>query len=364
MRVVLVAPNIPVPGTHGGSTHVTEVMRALRRRHEVLVLARRGSAGDGVIGIGGGVWPGLLRYLLAVKHFPAALAAARAFRPDIIYERFSGFGLGAMLAKSLGVPVVSMVLDKSATLITYFLADRLVTTAPHLVPVRHRFKVEQVFWGANTEMFHPRRNGSAIREKYGIGAEAFLIGYTGAYYPWHGLHTLVEAAFMLESDPRASHFRYLLVGDGQTRKKVAGHIARRGLDHRFVFAGKVAYDDVPRYQAACDLCVAPYNPSKHRELRKYGMFFDPLKVFEYLSSGKPTITLDSANMRRLLTNEKHALLVPPGSPPDLAKAIMRVATAPRLRVRLGREGRLLVETNYSWQAHADTLTRIFQEVVS
>lgn len=40
MRILFVAPNISLPGTNGGSTHVTEVVRALRRKHEVHVLAR------------------------------------------------------------------------------------------------------------------------------------------------------------------------------------------------------------------------------------------------------------------------------------------------------------------------------------
>ena len=43
MRIVYLAPNIPVPGTHGGSTHVTHVYRELSKRHEVLLYCRSGS---------------------------------------------------------------------------------------------------------------------------------------------------------------------------------------------------------------------------------------------------------------------------------------------------------------------------------
>ena len=49
MRVLYVAQNIRVPGTHGGSTHVVEVTRALRRHHDVTLIARRGSTGQGVL---------------------------------------------------------------------------------------------------------------------------------------------------------------------------------------------------------------------------------------------------------------------------------------------------------------------------
>src|SRR5688500_8933932 len=85
MRLLVVAPNIPLPGAHGGSTHVTELVRALRRHNDVMVLARRGSSGAQVVPLGLGTAPGPLAYALAAVHLPQALLAARSFRPDAIY---------------------------------------------------------------------------------------------------------------------------------------------------------------------------------------------------------------------------------------------------------------------------------------
>ncbi|WP_457577002.1 glycosyltransferase family 4 protein [Desulfomarina sp.] len=363
MRILFVAPNIPIPGTHGGSTHVTEVVRALRRENEVLLLARRGSTGKGVAGVGGRLLPGPLRFLLPLVHFPTAWKYAIAFRPDVIYERFSAFGLGTILGKRLGIPVVAMVLDKSAAPVTYRWADRLITTAPHLVPEKYGDKVEKVCWGANIEIFHPDNNGSYVRQRHGIDGKEFLIGYMGAFYPWHGLETLVEAAVLLDRNPPVADFRFLLVGDGQTRGRIEKLVREKALDHRFLFTGRVAYDSVPDYLAAVDICVAPYNPGKHKELNRHGMFFDPLKVFESLAAGKSTITLDSKNMRYLFEDGKHALLVKPGDAVALAEAVGRLAADGELRVHLGREGRKITETKYSWQAHGDQLCRIFHQLL-
>ncbi len=363
MRILFVAPNIPIPGTHGGSTHVTEVVRALRRENDVLLLARKGSTGKGVAGVGGRLLPGPLRFLLPLVHFPVAWRYAEAFRPDVIYERFSAFGLGTLLGKKLGVPVVAMVLDKSASPVTYRWSDRLITTAPHLVPEKYRDKVEKVSWGANTEIFHPDNNGSNVRERYGIGLKEFLVGYMGAFYPWHGLEILVEAAVLLERNPPVADVKFLLVGDGQMRAQIEKLVREKSLNHRFLFSGRVAYDSVPDYLGAVDICVAPYHPEKHKELRRHGMFFDPLKVFESLASGKPTITLDSKNMRNLFENGKHALLVKPGNAVVLAEAVSRLAADRELRVRLGREGRKIVEEKYSWQGHGDQLCRIFHQLL-
>lgn len=359
MRLLFVAPNIPVPGTHGGSTHVTEVVAALRRQHRVLLLARRGSSGEDVVGLGVGTAPGVLAYGLALGHLLPAYRHARAFAPDAIYERFSAHGLGVLLGRLLRVPVLSMVLDTNATRLTLGGANRLVTTAPHLIPERYHHKLVEVSWGANIERFRPDIDGSALRKKLGYGPEHFVIAYTGAYYPWHGLDTLVEAAGKLG----APEVRFLLVGDGQLRPAIEQRIAEAGLGDRFQAIGKVPYSSVPEHLAAADAAIAPYDPSRHPDLSRHGMFFDPLKVFEYLACAKPTITLDSANMRRMFENGEHALLVEPGNAEALRAAIERLLALPDRGKAMGQAGRRLVEQRYSWQAHADHLTSLFEELL-
>ncbi|MDC0747188.1 glycosyltransferase family 4 protein [Polyangium mundeleinium] len=362
MRILFVAPNITLPGTNGGSTHVTEVVRALRRRHEVQVLAKVGSHGEGVAGVGLG-HGGPARYVIPFLHFPAAYPIARRFRPDAIYERFSAQGLGIFLGRALGVPVVSMILDTKATLFTLEGADRLISTAPHLVAQRYHPKLVEVSWGANIETFHPGVSGAAIRRRLGIADDEIVAGYTGAFYHWHGLDILVAAAAELDRDPSAPKIRYLLVGDGEMRRDIEARIQAAGLSHRFLLTGRVPYEEVPAHIAASDFCVAAYDPDRHEELRHHGMFMDPLKVFEYLAVGKAAITFESPNMRRLFKDGEHALLVPPGQAAPLTAAIRRAATDAALRERLGQAGRALVERKHSWQAHGEQLGALFEEVV-
>jgi glycosyltransferase involved in cell wall biosynthesis len=363
MRLLVVAPNIPLPGVHGGSTHVTELVRALRKRHEVSVLARRGSSGPGIEPIGFGSIPRVLDLAYIALHLPAALRIARRFRPDAIYERFSARGLGVLLGKALGVPVVSMVLDTDVSGITLRGAARLITTAPQLVPSAYHHKLTRVHWGANTELFRPDVDGSEVRARLGFRPDDFVFGYTGAFYPWHGLDILVAAVKKLEGEPRAKRFRYLLVGDGETRAEIEALIDREGVRHRFVSVGRVPYVEVPSYVAACDACLAAYDPSRHPKLRQHGMFFDPLKVFEYLASEKPTILLDSQNIREILGGTESAFLVEPGNADALAGSMLALAGDPARAAAMAASGRKLVTERYSWQAHGDELGRIFEELV-
>jgi glycosyltransferase involved in cell wall biosynthesis len=155
----------------------------------------------------------------------------------------------------------------------------------------------------------------------------------------------------------------LLVGDGQTRALIERQVQALGLAGRVVFTGRVEYERVPQFLAVCDACTAHYDPSRHVELRRQGMFFDPLKVFEYLAMGKPTVTLDTPNMRGLFEDERHALLVPPGDRARYGEALLRLMREPALRQRLAEQGRAWVEERYSWRAHAAQLTQLFEELL-
>lgn len=122
---------------------------------------------------------------MSALDLPGALKAARAFKPDVVYERGSSYGLGAMLAASLRLPLVTMVLDEQVSRLSLHLASTLVTTRPALVPAKHRDKVVQVSWGANTELFHPDRPASQVHAR--VGSKSPLLVYVGSFKKWHGL---------------------------------------------------------------------------------------------------------------------------------------------------------------------------------
>jgi glycosyltransferase involved in cell wall biosynthesis len=282
----------------------------------------------------------------------------------VIYERASAGALGVMLGAALRIPVVTMVLDENVSWLSLRGARRIVATAPQLVPARFRDKLERVSWGANVDRFRPEADGASVRRSLGFSPDDVVVGYSGAFYPWHGLETLVDAAALVLHDPRGQRVRYLLVGDGKVRDAIARRIAERDLSKGFRLTGRVSYQEVPRYIAACDLCVAPFDPGSDPVMRKRGMFLDPLKVFEYLAAGKPTITIDSANLRALFDDRTHVILTPPGDAARLAAVIGELGNDPELRDRLGRAGRAVTVERYSWQAHVDQLERVFESVVA
>jgi glycosyltransferase involved in cell wall biosynthesis len=360
MRILVVATEILLPDVHGGSTHVQELCEHLRAHGPTLLLCRRGSSGEGIAAIGRPMrrYPAAMRHVDAVRNLPTALAVAREFKPDVIYERCTSYGLGAMLSMALHVPLLTMVLDQRYSWLSLLRASRLVATRLDIVPSPVRNKALKVSWGANPSLFDAALDGARVRDELGLG-EGFVVGYSGSFKPWHGLETLVGAADRL----RHREVKFLLVGDGPRRQAIERDVERRGLHGRFVFTGSVPYADVPRLLAAADVCAAPFTPDAHGPSRKHGFTLDPLKVFEYLALGKPTITIRAPNIEALFADGEHLLLVEPGDDRDLADAIARFMDDPDLAARTAVAGRDRVLERHTWAAHADQLATVFRAMM-
>jgi glycosyltransferase involved in cell wall biosynthesis len=251
-----------------------------------------------------------------------------------------------------------MVLDQRYSWLSLLRASRLVATRLDIVPGPVRGKTVKVSWGANPVLFDAALPGASVREDLGL-RDAFVVGYSGSFKAWHGLDTLVAAAGRL----RHRNVKFLLVGDGPCKSSIERAVHRLALDDRFVFTGSVPYDEVPRLLAAADACAAPFSPAQHGPSRRHGFTLDPLKVFEYLALGKPTITIRAPNIETLFADGEHLLLVQPGDARDLADAIARFMDDRQLAARTAAAGRERVLERHTWAAHAEQLATVFRAMM-
>jgi glycosyltransferase involved in cell wall biosynthesis len=356
MRVLVVATNIDVPGTHGGSTHVTELVAALGRRATTMLLARRGSHGDGVLDVG--LWPRTpprgLRHAMTLFSVARAARRVREFAPDVIYERGSSYGTGAVLGMITGAPVVCMVLDEHVSPISLDRAAKIIATAPDLVSPELQHKTVRVSWGANVARFDPGVDPTPLRARLGLGRP--LVTYAGSFRDWHGVDVLLDALALC----RHRAIDVLLVGDGPERRRLLER--SRSLPQRILMPGALPYDEMPQALVASDVFVAPFVPTRHPLSQRRGFVLDPLKLFESLASEVPTITVRARNIEALFTDGEHLAMVPPESPRDLANAIDAMLDDPMAARDMARRGGARVREHYTWDAHAHQLHGLFESV--
>jgi glycosyltransferase involved in cell wall biosynthesis len=377
VRVLYAASDQRVPGATGGSVHVLEVARSLAARgHELHVVVRR-DAGQPARELAQGVTWHRIRWTPPHRFFrfrarAAVEALAASLAPDVVMERyynFGGEGIGA--AARLGIPslleVNSPLVDHpgslKATLDALALvrplrryreglcrqAAALVAPIPEIVPEFARAKTELVTWGANVEAFRPDARSEARRRELGVPAGGVVVLFSGSFRPWHGVQVFEAAARRLAS--RRDLF-FLLVGGPQ-----AG--PGRGYPGRHL--GRVPYERMPEIVADADIGVAPYETSRLRQL-SLGFYWSPLKIFEYMASGLPTLTIPRVPLTEIVRDGREGLFFREADPSDLARAIETLANAPAQRAGLGESARRRVVERYSWAHHCEQLEAVLHRI--
>lgn len=108
-----------------------------------------------------------------------------------------------------------------------------------------------------------------------------IIGYYGAIAEWFDLD-LVEAIAA-----RFTDCCILLIGDDTVQAK-----ARFAHLPNVVMTGEVAYAQLPKYLHAFDVCLLPF------KVIPLTLATNPVKVYEYLSAGKPVVSVDLPEMQQ------------------------------------------------------------------
>lgn len=380
MRILYVASDQHVPGSTGGSVHVLEVARGLAARgHEVHAVVH---AGDGLPPREDrdGVHWHRIRWspdhsFFRFRASGAVESVASAIRPQVVMERYYNFGgEGITVAHRLRIPsmleVNSPVLDHprslkgalDALLLVRPLRRRrerlcreataIVSPLIEIVPEFARAKTERVSWGANVETFRPDpRTRERVRRELGIPAHAVVVLFSGSFRPWHGVHVLEAAARLLSS--RADLF-FLLVGGSEVGDGV-GYRGRR--------VGPLPYEQMPGMVAAADIGVAPYDTARLSQLR-LGFYWSPLKIFEYMACGLPTVTVPRFPLTEIVREGSEGRHVREADAADLARVLVELADQPEERRRLGDNARRRVVESYSWESHCRQLEAILVRMAS
>jgi len=90
----------------------------------------------------------------------------------------------------------------------------------------------------------------------------------------------------------------------------------------------------------------------------------PKVLLEASACGKPIVTTDVRGCREIVRHEENGLLVAPRNAQALASAVQRLLSDPAERVRMGRSGRAIVESNFSNATVERETLEIYQEVLT
>ena len=136
-----------------------------------------------------------------------------------------------------------------------------------------------------------------------------------------------------------------------------------GVSDRLIFTGFVEHRMVPEYISAADVAVAPYDPTGFPEMERYGFYFSPIKLFEYMACGKPVVATDIDIVRDIVRSDNCGLIVPPGDSEALAKGIITIAGSPEKCAIMGEAGRKACLEKYTWEAVGGSIAGVLRSLI-
>jgi len=307
-------------------------------------------------------------------------------RPDVLYLRQNSFPFFPIaLCKLLGIPSIvevnGLVIDEIkvspdsksfAYRVFSFLAlrserfnyrhcYRIVSVTDKLKDELVRLysvpaeKVLVINNGANTDIFKPIDQKQA-RAELELDDSKKYVCFVGNLAAWQGVEFLIHSApFILDKCPEV---RFLVVGDGVMRNKLIEIASEIGLSDKFIFTGRVPYENVPVYINAADVCVAPFIKERNS---KIGL--SALKTYEYLACGKPIVASSIPGVKDLIDLSGGGVSVPPENPGELANAVVKLISDEKTREVMGEQGRKYVVENHSWDGVARKILDICDEIV-
>jgi glycosyltransferase involved in cell wall biosynthesis len=299
----------------------------------------------------------------------AMLRLARRRRPDLIYERTTANSVTpTYLARRWKVPIVQEVnvtteIGRLRPLVLRDVTQRLehwtIRHARLFVAVTEEFRRQLVVAGFPAEKiivcqnavdpsaFDPETVQPAGRPE-GVEPGSLVVGYVGAFVPYHRVDALVEAARVLQ--PEWPQARWLLVGDGVDRPKIEALLRDYGLASRFWMPGPVTHRQVPSYVMAMDIAVLP-SSNPHGSA---------MKLFEYMGMGKAVVAPRVPAVAEVIRDGENGLLFEPGDAGALVLALRRAMQDGALRERIGRTARQSVLANYTWRRNAERVLAMLQ----
>jgi glycosyltransferase involved in cell wall biosynthesis len=188
------------------------------------------------------------------------------------------------------------------------------------------------------EGFQSLEAGPAVKDVLGLLEEGQpVIGYCGHFYPGRGIELLLKCAH------RRPEWTFLLIGGFENDvEPYREEVRKQGLSN-VIFTGYVANSRLAPFLWACDVLTMPYEAAKEKS-----HFMSPMKMFEYMATGRMIVAADWPQIREVLVDGRNALLHRRGDLDALDQAIASAVADEGLRERLAAAARADVE-EFTWQ---------------
>jgi glycosyltransferase involved in cell wall biosynthesis len=222
--------------------------------------------------------------------------------------------------------------------VSYRAADHVITvnrSLESIAQVRGGLRARAVSVVGNGPVLARARRDIAPRPEL-KHARRYLCCWLGVMGPQDQVELALRAVAEVIHTRGRTDCHFAFVGDGESRTAAQQQADRLGIAEFVSFPGWLAEDDAFTYLASADVGLEP----------NLEEIVSPVKGMEYMAFGLPFVAFDLAETRALARDA--AVYAEPGDAHRFAELIDELLDDAGRRARMGRAGRVRIETELAW----------------
>lgn len=197
----------------------------------------------------------------------------------------------------------------------------------------------------------PDNSDAATYSQVNESSSTLVLGYVGSFWPGKGIEIVRELAGRLQD----IEFR-LIGGDPDMIQRL-----RSVRERNVSYEERVPHAHVAALMRQCDVLLLP---AKRRVEVKGGgdvaKYTSPLKLFEYMGSGRPIISSDLPVLREVLDSGRNCLLANPDNIGEWVDCVNQLRNGEQ-RTRLADAALNDLRNKYTWDHRAARIIRAIDE---
>lgn len=183
-----------------------------------------------------------------------------------------------------------------------------------------------------------------------------VIGYIGAIIERQRLDLLLKAIAELRN--LGKNIGFVALGDGSHKNYLINQSKELNISNQVKFIGKVNRYEVPGFIAGFDLGYSGQDAIGEGLLGR--MYHSPLKLYEYLSMGKPAIASAYEDAKRVIKQNETGFLFTPGDIESLTSALRLALDQRENWPHMSKMAREEIIRNHSWENRAEIIITYLQ----
>lgn len=198
-----------------------------------------------------------------------------------------------------------------------------------------------------------QKSQSELRDELQLPHDKKIILYVGQLFPWKGVFALIEASrFLGEKIP----FEMVIVGGYEPYCSQLRDFARKKNLNHITVIPQQEHRQAIAFMKTADVLVLP-SSAKHPHSALYS---SPMKLFEYMASGRPIVASDVPSSREIL-DESDAIFFRPDDPQSLASAITSLFADSGGADVISKNAMQKVK-EYTWEKRAEKVLAYLEQV--